>query len=103
MKSSLLNGIYNGRAVLEPGPIGDVYGVDYCESTIFLENENDLKEFTSEYKGNPRFEFRPEKQMRLYFEIGVERSNFFGKQKYFFIQIIKYKLATEVGSSEISQ
>ena len=95
MKSSMLNGIYNGRAVLEPGPLGDIYGVDYCENTEIFENENDLKKFTAYYDWNPRFKLYPEKHLRCYFAIAEKNSGFFEVKKYFFIQVIKYKLATE--------
>lgn len=86
-KSSLLNGIYKDRALFKKGPIGDIYGVDYCESTATFKNEKDMEEFISNYDADPNMTNCVKKQTRFNFAIGKK-----GSKKYFFIQVIKYKL-----------
>ncbi|MAI20224.1 MAG: hypothetical protein CMF28_03190 [Kiritimatiellaceae bacterium] len=79
----------------EQGPIKDIYGVKYNESTVTFSSHKEYQEYLHMYVEGFGFEHCMKKQQILNCGIGRVSTGWFSRKKYFYIGIAKYQFTNE--------
>ena len=92
LKSTVINGIYSGGiAKFEQGPIGNIYGVSYVESTITFSSDEEYRRYLYINVEGLGFEHREDDKVIVRVKVGGNDA-----KKYLYIGITKYQFADGV-------